>query len=103
MKGRIQSVLKYKKPAFWVILVAVLTCVAVAVCFLTVPKGIQLIELGAISGDPQSVTVVIEGETYEIPDRSIPFVRNFFDQVSVGRTPITHSRSGEREIGRAHV
>lgn len=97
VKGRIQSVLHYKKPAFWVILVAVLTCVAVAVCFLTVPKGIQLIELGAISGEPQSVTVVIEGETYEIPDRSIPFVRNFFDQVSVGRTPITHSRSGERD------
>lgn len=97
VKGRIQSVLKYKKPAFWVILVAGLTCVAVAVCFLTVPKGIQLIELGAISGEPQSVTVVIEGETYEIPDRSIPFVRNFFEQLSVGRTPITHSRSGERD------
>lgn len=97
VKGRIQSVLKYKKPAFWVILVAVLTCVAVAVCFLTVPKGIQLIELGAISGEPQSVTVVIEGETYEIPDRSIPFVRNFFDQVSVGRTPITHRRDSERD------
>lgn len=97
VKSRIQSVLKYKKPTFWVILVAGLTCVAVAVCFLTVPKGIQLIELGAISGEPQSVTVVIEGETYEIPDRSIPFVRNFFEQLSVGRTPITHSRSGERD------
>lgn len=97
VKGRIQSVLHYKKPAFWVILVAVLTCVAVAVCFLTVPKRIQLIELGAISGEPQSVTVVIEGETYEIPDRSIPFVRNFFDQVSVGRTPITHRRDSERD------
>lgn len=92
IKGRIQSVLKYKKPAFWVILVAVLTCVAVAVCFLTVPKGIRLIELGAVNSEPQSVTVVMEGEAYEIPRRSIPFVRNFFNQVSVGRTPITHRR-----------
>lgn len=97
VKSRIQSVLKYKKPAFWVILVAVLTCVAVAVCFLTVPKGIQLIELDAINSEPQSVTVVMEGEAYEIPRRSIPFVRNFFNQVSVGRTPITHRRDGERD------
>lgn len=97
VKSRIQSVLKYKKPAFWVILVAVLTCVAVAVCFLTVPKGIQLIELGAVNSEPQSVTVVMEGEAYEIPRRSIPFVHNFFNQVSVGRTPITHRRDGERD------
>lgn len=97
VKGRIQSVLKYKKPAFWVILVAVLTCVAVAVCFLTVPKGIRLIELGAVNSEPQSVTVVMEGEAYEIPRRSIPFVHNFFNQVSVGRTPITHRRDGERD------
>lgn len=92
IKGRIQSVLNYKKPAFWVILVAVLTCVAVAVCFLTVPKGIRLIELGAVNIEPQSVTVVMEGEAYEIPRRSIPFVRNFFNQVLVSRTPITYRR-----------
>lgn len=38
VKNRIQSVLNYKKPAFWVILVAVLACVAAAVCFLTDPQ-----------------------------------------------------------------
>ena len=38
VKGRIKSVLNYKKPAFWIILVAVVLCVAVAVCFLTDPK-----------------------------------------------------------------
>ncbi len=38
VKGRIKSVLHYKKPAFWVIVVALLACVAVAVCFLTDPK-----------------------------------------------------------------
>lgn len=97
VKGRIQSVLHYKKPAFWVILVAVLTCVAVAVCFLTAPKGMLLTELGAVSGEPQSVTVITEGETYEIPDRSILFVRNFFKDVSVRRTPTTHSRDSERD------
>lgn len=38
VKSRIASVLNYKKPAFWVIVVAVIACIAVAVCFLTDPK-----------------------------------------------------------------
>jgi len=37
-KARIKAVLNYKKPAFWIILVAVVACVAAAVCFLTDPK-----------------------------------------------------------------
>lgn len=98
VKSRIQSVLKYKKPAFWVILVAVLTCVAVAVCFLTVPKGVQLIELGAIGGEPQSVTVVMEGEAYKVTSNiMIDYMRDFLDEVYVNTTPITHSRSEERD------
>ncbi len=39
VKERIKHVLHYKKPAFWLILVAVLACVVVAVCFLTDPKS----------------------------------------------------------------
>lgn len=38
VKARIRSVLNYKKPAFWLVLAAVLASVAVAVCFLTDPK-----------------------------------------------------------------
>lgn len=38
VKGRIKSVLNYKKPAFWIILISLLVCSAVAVCFLTNPK-----------------------------------------------------------------
>lgn len=38
VKSRVKSVLNYKKPAFWIILVAILACIAVAVCFLTVPN-----------------------------------------------------------------
>ena len=38
VKERVKSVMNYKKPAFWIIIAAVVTCVAVAVCFLTNPK-----------------------------------------------------------------
>ena len=41
VKSRVKSVLNYKKPAFWIILVAILACFAVAVCFLTMPKKQQ--------------------------------------------------------------
>ena len=38
VKERVKSVMNYKKPAFWVIIIAVIICVGVAVCFLTNPK-----------------------------------------------------------------
>lgn len=37
VKDRVKSVLNYKKPAFWIIIVAVLAGVIAAVCFLTDP------------------------------------------------------------------
>lgn len=38
VKSRVKSVLHYKKPAFWVVVVCVVLCVALSVCFLTNPK-----------------------------------------------------------------
>ena len=38
VKSRIKSVLNYKKPALWVIIVALVSSVIVGVCFLTDPK-----------------------------------------------------------------
>lgn len=37
VKRRIKSVLNYKKPAFWIIIVSIIACIAVAACFLTNP------------------------------------------------------------------
>lgn len=37
VKDRIKSVLNYKKPAFWIIVVAIVVSITVAVCFLTNP------------------------------------------------------------------
>lgn len=38
VKARVKAVLHYKKPAFWVLVLAVAACLAAAVCFLTNPK-----------------------------------------------------------------
>ena len=38
VKERVRSVMNYKKPAFWFVILAVIICIAVAVCFLTDPQ-----------------------------------------------------------------
>ena len=41
VKERVRSVMNYKKPTFWIILLAVAACVVLAVCFLTNPIGFR--------------------------------------------------------------
>jgi len=38
VKSRIKAILNYKKPAFWIIIVAIVACIALAICFLTMPQ-----------------------------------------------------------------
>ena len=40
VKERVKSVMNYKKPAFWIVILAAIACVGVAVCFLTNPIAI---------------------------------------------------------------
>ncbi len=42
VKDRIKAVLSYKKPSFWIILITVISCIIVGVCFLTKPKDNKL-------------------------------------------------------------
>ena len=39
VKERIKKVINYKKPTFWMILLAIVVCVVVAVCFMTSPES----------------------------------------------------------------
>lgn len=39
VKERVRSVLQYKKPAFWITLLALAVCIVTAICFLTIPKN----------------------------------------------------------------
>ncbi len=59
VKGRVKSVLKYRKPKIWVVAVSVVACVVVAMCFLTNPK-----ESSKASATPSDVDMedAVEGE-----------------------------------------
>ena len=57
-KQRIKAVLHYKKPAFWVVVIAMIVCIALAVTFLTNPKLTTLGELSDYTAaDIAAITV----------------------------------------------
>lgn len=63
VKSRIKSVLSYRRPAFWIIIVAIAACIVLAVCFLTNPHDrISRQKSGAdIDGVTIKITDVEEG------------------------------------------
>lgn len=74
VKERIKQVMSYKKPGFWVVLLALIVCGAVAVTFLTDPEGMPLtgIQDGRNYGDlldnVTEMTLVQDGESRMVED-----------------------------------
>lgn len=66
VRNRVKSVLNYKKPAFWIIAIAIVASIVVAVCFLTNPK--QDAELGISS---QKSGSDLNGVSLEIVDADL--------------------------------
>lgn len=62
VKGRIKSVLNYKKPAFWIIVAALIASIVLAVCFLTDPYKDDSIDKIAY----QKGYTIIEQTDYEL-------------------------------------
>ena len=60
VKERVNNVLNYRKPAFWVVLTAVILCVVVAVCFLTDPVKQEYVEQNS---GKYYLTIAAEGVT----------------------------------------
>lgn len=71
VKSRIKGILNYKKPAFWIILIALIVCAVVAVCFLTNPKkddaGMQA--EGSDALDNMGIDYTYEDGVYVAKDR----------------------------------
>lgn len=61
VKGRVKSVLSYKKTAFWLVVLAIVVCIGAAVCFLTDPKAKE------DAGDADTVTIAAQLPKF-IPD-----------------------------------
>lgn len=67
VKARVRSVMNYKKPAFWTVILAVVLCVVAAVCFLTNPKPDGDTPNSArMENEADSTRVTFEAEVLEI-------------------------------------
>ncbi len=75
VKERIKSVLSYKKPAFWVSVVAIILCITLGVCFLTNPVEKQDEGEGAVA------------DAYEEPD---PYITLPEDTSGLGYIEYAH-------------
>ncbi len=68
VKDRVKSVLNYQKPAFWIVIVAVIASIVVSVCFLTNPAADRLANIEDHKLDnflnERTVVMVSEGDTY---------------------------------------
>ena len=66
VKARIKNVMNYKKPTFWLILLAVVAIIVASVCFLTNPvqetSSLQLTSVTTTSGDGNVSLAVLERE-----------------------------------------
>ena len=55
VKERVKSIMNYRKPTFWIIMIAVVACACVAVCFLTNPlDSVDYLIFTGWSSDSQS-------------------------------------------------
>lgn len=104
VKERVKSVMNYKKPTFWVIILAVITCAVVAVCFLTNPAGTALtkwtideVDMSAALSDVRSMTVRYNSESVSCNDGDSNRFIATMGKIRVGRNSISQSRDHNRD------
>lgn len=98
VKGRIKSVLNYKKPAFWVIITAVVLSIAVAVCFMTNPLATEIVNLkgdidyNKVLSDADAITVIKGDVQYSVSyEVDIAEIVEQLKKVKVNKEPISSS------------
>lgn len=101
LKQRVKNVLAYKKPAVWVLILALPGCLILALCFLTNPKRISLTDFGLPPAEKAS-----EVETLELssPYRTISLfgadliepVLAAMEEVTVSGRELSRSRDEKR-------
>ncbi len=85
VKARIKSVLNYKKPAFWVILLALVASAVVAVCFMTIPKERAPAVVTVLDTGSDSEAVAVQPESVSLDRQTL-------------RLEVTYDNTGDQPI-----
>ena len=106
VKQRVRNILSYKKPAFWVIVAALVLCMVVAVCFLTDPistappfgqdwyihEFLYTIDTGYVSGNPP---ISLDGYPFEVTAVGHVLLRVRYNLSEDGRFSVLESDTGK--------
>lgn len=96
VKDRIKSILHYKKPTLWIIIIALIASAVFSVLFLTDPSQTKIYE----KRTEEIEFVNIKTNDYETKGYSkfaIRLVEDFLSEIEIERSPASRSRSDERE------
>lgn len=102
VKDRVKSVLNYKKPAFWIIIAAVVASVVAAVCFLTNPAAntlgnIEFLNLESIKQDAVEVLVSTDENDVYVDGVNKELLGELCDIKISKKAMIFSSRSDDRD------
>lgn len=101
VKGRVKSVLNYKKPAFWIILIAIVVSVVVAVCFLTNPASNTLENIEFLNFEHRrqnTVSVLVsDGETYTPVGAVRQDLLKELCDIKISKNEVSRNRSEDRD------
>lgn len=100
IKSRIRSVLQYKRPAFWVVMLAAVICIGMAVCFLTDPadKTLNTIEDQNLSVGHNTWEVwQSDGFSYNRIGAVDPLLLDSLGNISVTPRALSQNRNEDRD------
>ncbi len=102
VKQRVKSILNYKKPGFWIALIAIITCIAVSLTFLTNPVGFKISDIndagdyGKIFEDVTEINIKTGEITFSIKNsNAIKDTLKMLKKVNLNE-PTTTNRSEHR-------
>ncbi len=102
VKVRIQTLLHYKKPAFWVVLTALAVSLAVGVCFLTDPPSPKTTAYTQLTAESQldGVSVAIANFDHEavVPTLTIEWVNHTAKQLTLTEEFYIYRLEGDHRI-----
>ncbi len=100
VKERVKKVMNYKKPAFWVLVVAIALSVVLTVCLLTNPVGMKITYIEdhrKILDDVYSVNIIVDNETDSRFGTNAEEVVKALKTLRVEKYPVSQSRSEDRD------
>ena len=89
VKERVKTVLHYKQPAFWLVVLAVLACIVAAICFLTNPKESTDYTAVSKSYQPEEFLGMTYGDFQKITGAEAEFYHANFYTAIIPNTEIT--------------